>query len=332
MVKMKATTLIVNFGGPRSRSEIEPFLQALLTDRDVIRTRLPNYLQNWLFKRVARKRALKIASDYDLIGGKSPIFDDTEAIAERVGRHIPVPIVTFHRYLPATHSAFLEKIRDLEGEILVFPLFPQFSYATTGSIARWFGAHLPFEQVRNFRWIKSYCAHPAFIRSSQALIREFLTSHELKEEETILFFSAHGLPQTFVAQGDIYESECRLSFQKISSAFPQALSRLAFQSKFGPEEWLRPYTDEMCETVLEWGQGCRNVVFVPLSFTSDHIETLFEIEYLYLPIIRGKGLRAYRCPALNQRADWMEGIAQILQDTNYSTNQMLIRSSFRDCR
>jgi ferrochelatase len=322
MIKMNTTTLIVNFGGPRHPEEIEPFLCALLTDRDVIRTRLPLFLQNWMFRRVAKKRALKIREDYALIGGSSPIFADTEALAAC----IPGPTLTFHRYLPATHGSFVEKIKGIAGEIRVFPLFPQFSYATTGSIARWFEDHLPQERVRSLRWIPSYCTHPAFIRCSQTVIRTFLTAQGLKEEETILLFSAHGLPQQFILDGDIYESECCLSFAHIKSAFPKALPHLAYQSKFGRGEWLRPYTDETCENVLEWHQGRKNVVFVPLSFTSDHIETLFEIEHLYLPIIRSKGLSAYRCPALGGNAEWMQGIGQILQDAPTSPNHMLVRS------
>src|ERR1700722_1160069 len=102
--------LIVNFGGPRTLDEVESFLIALLTDEDVIRTKLPLFLQRPLFKRVAKKRAEKIKEDYLHIGGKSPIFEDTEAAAAEARRITKSALVTFHRYLPETHSEFLKKV------------------------------------------------------------------------------------------------------------------------------------------------------------------------------------------------------------------------------
>lgn len=312
--------IIVNFGGPRSLEEIAPFLRTLLNDRDVIRGRLPNFLHRWLFTRVAHKRAKKIASDYEFIGGKSPIFEDTEAIAKEVGA------LTFHRYLPATHADSLDAIQKMTGEeIRLFPMFPQFSYATTGSIARFFSQNLPSDKVLKMRWIKSYAAHPAYIRCMQNTLGEFLETKKLAQEETVLLFSAHGLPEEFIETGDIYKTECQLSFDAIRREFPKALSRLSFQSKFGPGEWIKPYTNVLCEEIDSWNEGRKNVVIVPLSFTSDHIETLYEIEALYLPVLREKGLMAFRCPALNRRLDWISAIREICQDnTLLVSNRMLI--------
>jgi ferrochelatase len=101
---------------------------------------------------------------------------------------------------------------------------------------------------------------------------------------------------------------------------------LAFQSKFGHGEWLRPYTSEMCDTPQTWNHERRNVVFIPLSFTSDHIETLFEIEYQYLPAIRAQGLEAFRCPAMNLRHDWLDAIVEIIKEPLYTRNEHLVRS------
>lgn len=317
----KYANLIVNFGGPRSLEEIYPFLRSLLTDKDVIRTRFPQPIHNWMFSRIAKKRALQIAHDYQLIGGKSPIFEDTEAVARQVSEKIQAPVLTFHRYLPQTHEASLAAIGQFD-KIKVFPMFPQFSYATTGSIARLFSKQL---DISRLAWIKSYCTHPAFIRSMQNVLRDFLQREQLEEKETVLLFSPHGVPQEFIHTGDIYERECRLSFEAIRQAFPQALHRLAYQSKFGRGEWIRPYTVDVCEDVLSWYQGRPNIVFVPLSFTSDHIETLFEVDYQYLPILRQKGLNAYRCPALNRLPDWIAAIGEIFQESNLFTTQQLIR-------
>jgi ferrochelatase len=234
--------------------------------------------------------------------------------------------LTFHRYLPATHAASLKQIEMCEAEeIRVIPLFPQFCYATTGSIARFFDKHLSSTTVSKLRWVKSYAAHPAFIQSWQTRIAQFLAEQKLDEKETILFFSAHGVPQNFVKEGDPYEKECLLSFREVIKHFPNALGRLAYQSKFGRGEWLRPYTNETAQDILNWHDKRRHVVFVPITFTSDHIETLFEIEHLYLPLIREKNLIAYRCPALNLESYWIESLISIAQEKNLYANEKLIR-------
>ncbi len=312
--------LLVNFGGPRDLDEIALFLKTLLSDRDVIRTRFPRFVHNWIFGRVAHKRALKMRSDYQQIGGRSPIYFDTEGLAATLSHRLQVPVLTFHRYLPATHADSLKKIKQAK-ELTVLPLFPQFSYATTGSIARFFSI-FPYWKLR---WIKSYAAHPSFIRAYQRRISDFLHEKNLREEETTFLFSAHGLPKIFVEEGDPYESECNFSFERVMQGFPRALARLCYQSKFGPGEWLRPYTNEVCERILEWHGGRKNIVFIPISFTSDHIETLFEVEKLYLPIIASKGLNAFRCPALNLEPYWIDALIEILKKTNLCNNQMLIR-------
>jgi ferrochelatase len=320
------TFLIVNFGGPRSKAEISSFLRSLLTDQDVIRTKLPSPIHRWFFNRIADKRAMKISPDYDLIGGKSPIYEDTEAVAQMIREATHARVLTFHRYLPETHEASIDAIHNAgHAEIRVFPMFPQFSYATTGSIARFFSRRLAYPVVKKMRWIKSYCAHPAYIKSMQNTIRDFLASHGIRQNEAILLFSAHGVPQDFIFTGDIYESECRLSYETIKKGFPEAVSQLSYQSKFGPGEWLRPYTNEICESVHEWNGGRKHVVFVPLSFTSDHIETLFEVEYQYMPLIRKRGLKAWRCPALNRRKEWIDAVIEIMFEHNLLANQMLVR-------
>lgn len=326
-MERKLAHLIVNFGGPRTLQEIRPFLTSLLTDQDVIRSRFPGWLHRLIFTQVAKKRALKIAPDYELIGGKSPIYEDTQAIAEAVAALLQQQVLTFHRYIPSTHEAFIQEAEALHcDEIRVFPLFPQFSYATTGSIARWFQNNLSPAVVNKMRWIKSYPDHPAFLRAFQCRIEEFLQENKIPQEDTILLFSAHGLPQTFIASGDLYASECVHSFQQLKAAFPKALCKLSFQSQFGKAEWIRPYTNEFCQQAASWGKGYKHCVVVPLSFTSDHIETLYEIEHLYLPVLREQGFHAWRCPALNRRPDWMQAIAEIFQERTTLGNKMLINS------
>ncbi len=314
--------ILVNFGGPRDLQEIKPFLTALLTDRDVIQTSWPDWLHRLFFTWVARKRVSKVAQDYQAIGGKSPIFEDTEALAHELSSRWQTPVIAFHRYLPATHPHFLRALSHWKGNgtIRVVPLFPQFSYTTTGSIARWFATHIPQDLLEQIEWIKSYPEHPGFIYAYQSLIRRCLDEQGWQEEETLLLFSAHGLPQRYVQEGDPYQEECERSFRAVATGFPQAGHQLCYQSLFGKEEWLRPYTVEFC------AQGdlrdYRHVIVVPLSFTSDHIETLFEIEQQHLPLLRNRGVQAIRCPALNQDEVWIDGLIQIASQVNaVSTNE-----------
>ena len=324
----KKAYILANFGGPRSTAEIGVFLKALLTDRDVVRTRLPTPLHNFLFSRIAKRRAKKIEGDYLSIGGKSPIYDDTEALASALRSHLKEPILTFHRYLPATHDAFCRQVESLKAEQLhCFPLFPQFTYATTGSIARWMQKHLPHQITTKIRWIKSYPKHPLFIAAHQKIIKRFLNQMGLAAEEFFFLFSAHGVPKSFIEEGDLYEDECQESYRAIMSDFPNTPSALVYQSKFGPGEWLKPYTGEFCEQIEQHTKERRHVLTIPISFTSDHIETLFEVEQEYLPIIRSKGLLAYRLPALSLSPEWIEAIPKILEETTTCNNQMLIRAT-----
>ena len=320
---MKRALIIANFGGPRSLKEVEPFLVALFTDPEVFRT--PRIFTPF-FKRIAKKRSKSVAEDYEAIGGRSPIFEDTEFVAQKVREKCNLEVFAFHRYLPATHDAFFKKIENCDADqFLVFPMFPQFTYATTGSIASYFQKRLSKHKEAQIRWIKSYPKHPAFVSLFQRMIREYLQEHELDEKDTILLFSAHGLPQSFIDEGDVYQEECLASFNAIKAAFPQALAKISYQSKVGRAVWLTPATDEVCEALPSWREKRQHVLFVPISFTSDHVETLFEIETAYMPIVRKWGMNAHRLPAPNRRDDWIEAIIEIIFNETAVNNLMLVR-------
>jgi ferrochelatase len=315
--------ILANFGGPRTLDEVLPFLIDLLLDRDLIRTALPPFFHRTLFTRLAKKRAEKVKEDYRIIGGGSPIFEDTLFLSRELEKRLQIPIIPFHRYLSSTHQDSFAKIEALnESEIRVLPLFPQFSYATTGSIARVFSQNLSCSALRRLRFIKSYPVHPGFISSFQTQIRTFLHDRDLAEEEVGLLFSAHGLPRSFICNGDLYQSEVESSFRALAALFPKAESRLAYQSKFGRGQWLEPSTEQLASS--PWGKP--HVVVIPISFLSDHIETLFEIEQLYLPLLRAQGLFAYRCPALNRAPFWIDALASIALDPSTLAVQMLVRN------
>lgn len=323
--------LLVNFGGPRSLNEVESFLIELLCDQEVIRTPFPRWVHRLIFSRVARRRAVKVADEYELIGGKSPIFEDTEAMARAVSVRLSAPVLTFHRYLPATQGDFLRSLQQLTDYdcLRILPLFPQFSYATTGSIALWFKRHVPAPLLSKMTWLKSYHAHPRYIENMSAVLRAFLRAYALAEEEVCLLFSAHGLPKQFIDKGDPYEKQCQDSFALIRAEFPRAVSILSYQSQFGKDPWIQPYTSEVSAKIGDYAQGRTTIVVIPLSFVSDHVETLFEVEYTYVKAIREQGFAAYRCPALNLREDWLDTLAVLLLQEPMVPLDALLRQSGR---
>jgi protoporphyrin/coproporphyrin ferrochelatase len=321
--------ILVNFGGPRDLDEVASFLKELLCDQDVIRTGFPKLLHNLLFSKIAKKRAKVIKDDYDEIGGKSPIYFDTENLRNYLEKEFKLPVFTFHRYLPKTHHEFLKSLEAFEGNnILVFPMFPQFSYATTGSCARFFEAHLCGRTLEKLEWVSSYEAHPAFIDAFRKNIETTLKQHNLCEQDVCLFYSCHGVPRKFICFDDPYQRHCQRSYESLKKFFPQAQHVLAYQSKFGKGEWLKPYTIDLVEDDLSW-LNKKHVLFVPLSFTSDHIETLFEVEQQYLQPLRTKGVDAHRVSALQNDFSWVK---KILQDSLHTASTaMLIRKESKAC-
>jgi len=325
---MEKALLIVNFGGPRTLSEIEPFLKELLCDQEVVRTGWPDIFHRFFFTRIARKRAKKISAEYEMIGGGSPIYGDTEFVANAL-RSSFSEVLTFHRYLPETHGASLKKIQEYldrsEEPLTVFPLFPQFTYATTGSIAKLFCKALNKKQLNKLRWIKSFSSDPRFTAYYQRHIREGLVNMGWKEEETLLLFSAHGIPAAFVREGDPYQRECEEGYSLITKGFSLAKALLCYQSQFGKEEWIRPYTKQVCLSIDEIAEGRKRVLFVPFSFTSDHIETLFEVEHQYIPLLKDRGYEAARLPAFNRDKAWIELITKLAGEIEPVQNAMLVR-------
>ncbi|HLB52167.1 MAG TPA: ferrochelatase [Chlamydiales bacterium] len=311
--------LLVNFGGPRNLEEVTPFLIELLTDEELLRTNLPSFLHCFFFTRIAKKRASHLTKDYEEIGGFSPIYFDTEELKKKLSMHLQQEVLTFHRYLPATHEESLKKIEVCKAKkIQVFPFFPQFCSGTTGSIASFFCDRLSPKALAKLEWIRSYPDHPAFISCYQKKIGALMEKQGLSEETTLLLFSFHGVPKAFIEEGDTYEKECLASFNACRKHFPKAAAFLSYQSKFGRGEWLEPATDTLCRRISTLAQGKTACIVVPISFTSDHIETLFEIEKLYLPLIRAQGIKAFRCDALNCDPEWFYSILQITKENQKS--------------
>lgn len=301
--------LLADFGEPRTSGEVGEFLSEMLKDQKLLDTPFSLWLHRALFSLVAKVKTEALTKKYALIGG-SCLFERTELLAQEVGGRLGLPAFVLHRYLPATHAPLFAHLQPFQA-LLVFPLFPQFSEATVGGMSHFLSSHLPSSLTKRTKWVPCYAGHPLYVAAMQRALRDFLAQEGLDEQETLLLFSAHGLPQKRVDAGDPYQKECELSFKLIAEGFPKARSLLSYQSRVGFRAWTRPYTSTVCKQV----EGKKNGVVVPLSFPSDHIETLYEVEHLYLPLLRQREVRAYRCPALNLRLDWIETIACLCKES-----------------
>ncbi len=315
--------VLVSFGGPRSLHEIEPFLTALLCDKDVVLTPFPQKIHDFLFKRIAKKRARKVIGDYTQIGGKSPVFDSMTRLQEYLQNALGKPVFVFHRYLEQTHPQFISDVEAFKGKrLVIFPLFPQFSYATSGSAARFFDERLSARALQKFNWIPSYAINSHFIEAYQTAIEQVMKSHDLCEKEICCLHSCHGIPIQLALYDDPYPAHCQMSFEALRAHFPKAQHELCFQSQFGKAAWLKPSTLSYVEYPERWLEK-KTVLFVPLSFTSDHIETLFEIQSEYVQPLRKKGFGAFRVPAIEHDFSWVKNILKNPQ--SYVSNSMLIR-------
>lgn len=304
------TYLLANFGGPRTSREIFSFLQALLTDRDVTGGGVPSLLHKPLFSFIAKCRTRRVAQQYAYLGGGSPIFQDTELLARNLSQELQASVIPFHRYLPETHKNTLAALQESEGDIVGVPLFPHYTFAVTGSIIRFFLQHLPEKPLA---WITHFGVHPQFISCMQRHIEGCLQAHRITAEDCFFLFSVHGLPMRHIRLGDPYAQQCQASFEALLG---EKEGTLAFQSKFGIGAWLGPSTQEVCRSL---STKKRYIVIVPFGFVSDHIETLYEIDHLYVPMLLQRGYKVVRVPAVNASASWVSSLAAIVKSSPQET-------------
>lgn len=317
--------VLANYGGPRNLEEVGNFLRAILTDPDVVQTSIPGPIQRWLFSRIAKKKTPSSQKAYEKIGGSSPIAPLTDELASSLHKLMGQPVLPFHRYLEPSHSSFCASLEEIDAnEIIVFPLFPQFSYASTGSCARWFSKHLSRKTRSKLRWLKSYPSHPAFIEALGKSIQSFLLQKKLGENDCSFIYLSHGLPEKFVSKGDPYRDECEQTVSQLKKLFPGVPSQMGYQCKPGPGDWLKPYARDLCSNYSEWGEGRKNLIFIPLTFTTDSLETLGTIDFDLLPLVP-EGVCAHRLPALNTQESWVQAIPKILSKASLCKNKELIR-------
>jgi ferrochelatase len=283
---MKTAVVIMNLGGPDSLEAIEPFLFNLFSDPDIFKILIG---QKLFAKIISTRRAPKVAEEYKLIGGKSPINEWTEIQRQLLENRLKefdqqVSVFTTMRYWNPLTSETIKKLkREKFDKIILLPLYPQYSVSTTGSSFnewdRWFSAD--GEKVIR---INSFHINPKYISAiNERIDQTILKFPEKVRNEIQLVFSAHGTPVSMVKKGDPYSHQISETVSKIMEGRDFSHTHhLCYQSKVGPVKWLTPATDTMIEDLA--ASGKRNLLIIPISFVSDHVETSFEldIEYRYV--------------------------------------------------
>ncbi|KAG2713427.1 hypothetical protein I3760_04G176500 [Carya illinoinensis] len=318
----KIGVLLLNLGGPETLEDVQPFLFNLFADPDIIRLpRLFCFLQKPLAQFISVLRAPKSKEGYASIGGGSPLRRITDAQAEELRnflweKNVPADVYVGMRYWhPFTEEAIEQIKRDGITKLVVLPLYPQFSISTSGSSLRLLESIFrEDEYLVNMQHtvIPSWYQRKGYIKAMADLIEKELINFDCPEQ-VMIFFSAHGVPLAYVEEaGDPYKAEMEecvdlimeeLEKRKITNA-----CTLAYQSRVGPVEWLKPYTDE---TIIELGQkGVNSLLAVPISFVSEHIETLEEIDVEYKELALKSGIKTWgRVPALGCEPTFISDLA-----------------------
>lgn len=309
----KTAVLLLQMGGPDSLDAVEPFLVNLFSDRDIIRIG-PAFLQPLIARLIAKRRSRKAERNYEEIGGKSPLRELTEAQAKALEALLGERyrcFVAMRYWKPSTVDALAAIKREGITRIIALSLYPHYSRATTGSSINELkrvlaAAGVSFEVV----YVDRFYDHPRYIDALEEKIREGLAAfHPLAEVE--LLFSAHSLPQSFIDAGDPYLDQIKETVRLVMARF-ELPYHLAFQSRAGPVKWLEPSTEEMLATLA--ARDCKSLLVVPLSFVSDHIETLHEIDIQYAVEAHKLGFaRFLRAPSLNASPTFIACLAELVR-------------------
>ena len=295
----------MNLGGPDSLGAVKPFLFNLFSDREIIRLG-PSFLQKPIAYLISALRGKKTEGAYSLIGGKSPICDITfaqaralEEVLEKSGdgdRKRGAKVYVAMRYWhPLIEDIVPEIYKDGIRRLIVLSLYPQYSVATTGSTLNKLGEVISKYPIEIFS-IQSWYDNQLYIEALVEEIRKGIRAFNSSLPDVHVLFSAHSLPVKFIEEGDPYVDQIKGTINEVIKKIDISWS-LSYQSKSGPVQWLGPSTDKMIEDLAE--QGKKNVLVVPVSFVSDHIETLYEVDILYKTMAEKLGMRFERIASLN---------------------------------
>ena len=312
--------LLLNLGGPDQLEDVGPFLFNLFADPEIIR--LPfTWLQKPIAWFISTRRTTTSQANYKQIGGGSPLRRITEEQAQALKHRLnelgneAYTYVGMRYWHPFTDEAIARIKRDQIDKLVILPLYPQFSISTSGSsfrlLERIWREDPKLAQIE-YTVIPSWYKQPNYLRAMADLIAGELQKFS-DPDKAHIFFSAHGVPRSYVEEaGDPYQQE----IEECTSLIMQTLGRpnphtLAYQSRVGPVEWLQPYTEDALNEL--GAKGVNDLAVVPISFVSEHIETLQEIDIEYREVAEKAGIHNFRrVPALNTHPLFIQSLADLV--------------------
>lgn len=317
--------VLLNLGGPDSLAAVRPFLYNLFSDPDIFKFPLGALLQKPLAALIARRRAPEATKGYAAIGGRSPLLENTVAQAEALQRALALheagaarvagdrspaispdtpPLADVHICMRYWHPMAPEVVGRLKTagytRVVLLPLYPQYSITTTGSSYNDFRRACERASYRpDIRLIRQWYEDPDYHQAIVESLERERTRFPVPDPDRVeLLFSAHGLPQKVVDAGDPYRDQIEATYELVRARLGWPRTTLCYQSRVGPLEWLRPYTDEVIREKA--ASGRKQILVYPIAFVSDHVETLFELGITYAELARKCGIEHYRvAPALN---------------------------------
>jgi ferrochelatase len=321
--------LFLNMGGPDSLDAVRPFLYNLFSDRDIIPLG-PAFLQKPLAWMIAKRRAAKSREAYRLSGGKSPLADITLRQAKAVQTRLikdgyDVCCLPSMRYWHPRTPDVLAELRD-KGvhKVVGLSMYPHYSRATSGSSIKEF---LECAKCLGMtaEVIDAFPDHPLYINALASTLDEGLwqvaVEKGLQDTRSLAFrndfclvYSAHSLPVSMIEEGDPYVEHVKRTITALE-AVTGVPGHLCFQSRSGPVKWLEPATDDLLVEMAD--RGMKDILVLPVSFVSDHVETLYEIDILYRKMMMERDVFLFRTPALNIRKDFIEALCAIVKESGY---------------
>jgi ferrochelatase len=317
MSAKKIAVVLFQLGGPDSLGAVEPFLFNLFMDPDIINFPFARIFRRPLARFISSRRSKKAAGNYAQIGGKSPILELTNAQAEalqvKLAGSMNSTVLVAMRYWHPLTSPVAEKVKAGGfDEIILLPLYPQYSITTSGSsINEWNRerARVGLDGVRQ-KIVDHFYDNPNYIDAVVDNINRGLKKFSGVEPERVqLVFSAHGVPLSIIAKGDPYQRQIEAT---VRSALERGQWRhphvLCYQSKVGPAKWLQPSLNETIDSLAS--KGARHLLVIPIAFVTDHIETLHEINIETRHRAQSLGITHFEMTAgLNDHPKLIEALA-----------------------
>lgn len=282
--------LLLNMGGPNNLSEVKVFLNNMFNDHRIISA--PKPIRKMIAWLITSRRHKEAEHNYSLLGGKSPIVGHTRRVVNALSQSVDADVHYVMRYTPPFTNDVLQSVA-LYDEIYAIPLYPHFSATTTlSSFDALYDEAEKLGLSDKIRTVDRYYNDPTYNASIVERIKEALGDDEAGEFE--LIFSAHGLPKKIISQGDLYQRHIRSNVYHARRALNDAgiffhNTHLAYQSRLGPMEWIRPYLEDKLGTLKK-----KKVIIYPIAFTIDNSETEFELEIEYREKAKAMGIEEYR--------------------------------------